>query len=131
MCRFTFIKNKYINGSIDVYNLQIRGKDVFEDFNTNLEAKHEKDFRKFIFYLEMLSSGKRLAHNKIKKIRGIENGWELKAGSLRLYYLVFEPPLIVVCHMGYKKKQKKDIGKWQRNCPGIIEALIDQNIHTP
>ena len=131
MCRFAFIKNNHINGSIRVYNLLVRGVDVFEEFRESLEVKHEKQFQKFIFYLEMLSSGGRLPHKKRRKIQGVEDGWELRTQALRLYYLAYEPALIVICHMGYKKKQKKDIRRWKRNCPDIIESLMDQKIYTP
>ena len=74
----------------------------------------------------MLSNNVRLPAKQIAKIRGVKDGYEIRADTLRLYYLDVQNKRIIICLGGLKKNQKKDIDRFKRLVSYLQKELNDE-----
>lgn len=109
MPKFTVKKNRFSSNKVQFWNLVIDGEDQFDKFEEQLENKYRSKLKRLATYISRLSEKKDIPFNTKKKIKGHSDTIELKASDLRLYYLKIEKPGLVVCLIGLKKNQTKDL----------------------
>lgn len=125
MYTFALKTCKYSRGKKVVYQLIVNDKDEFSKFEKKYGTKQYRSLLLRIgTRIENLSKGVRLPAGQISKISGIEGGYEIKADSLRVYYLELQNEFYI-CMGGLKKNQKKDIDRFKRITKELQKQLKD------
>lgn len=117
---------KYSRGDKVVYQLVVNDKDEYSNFEKKYGTKQYRSLLLRIgARIENLSKGIRLPSGQIRNIVGVEGGFEIKADSLRVYYLELQNEYFIICTGGLKKNQKKDIDRFRRITKELQKQLKD------
>jgi len=84
-----------------------RGRSPVAEFLDGLPLRDRNDARNALRLLREF--GIRLGMPHAKKIKGLSNIWELRAGSIRLFYVARPGRRFVVLHAFRKKSQKTPV----------------------
>ncbi len=126
MYTFALKTCKYSRGNKVVYQLIVNDKDEFSKFENKYGTKQYRSLLLRIgTRIENLSKGIRLPAGQISNIFGVEGGFEIKADSLRVYYLELQNECLIICMGGLKKNQKKDIDRFKRITKELQKQLKD------
>lgn len=118
--------SKYGRGPKKVYHLVINNKDEFDKFEKKYGTKqYRSELRIIGSAIDQMSAGRQLAKSRLKKIHGVDAGYEIRTKSLRVYFLEIEAENLFICLGGLKKNQKNDISRFTKISKALQKELQD------